>query len=358
MKSPPPLTCQQCGAEFEAGGRFCSACGQPITEPGFGKTEEDPSSGNETITWEEDISLLGNPLIIKQSFFVAGGAGLLMAFLMSFLFATTGEYGDILPVLFISAVGAAGLWVFMALIMVIFFGNRIRIRFTVDGKGALWETVDKRALGANRLAMVAGVLGRSPGTAGAGAVAASREKEFVSWTDVKAIEHDPRRHMIVLRSSWRPVMMLVCRPENFGRVNRFLEQRIMTEAEIGAGPVKRKALAKPLAKALLRTVAVTLASTPVFILARHPVELDVLVPLIMFCFALATVWMIPLFGWVVLGATAFLAVQIAWVGWSEVSMMYRWEQVGFFLAYVGLLWLAWFSWGAVRGRFLPPLLED
>lgn len=358
MKSPHLRACRHCGAEFAAGDRFCSACGLPITEPDRGKAKQAPGSGKARITWEEDISLLGNPLIIKQSFFVAGGAGLIMAFLMSFLLATGGEYEEIPSMLFISAVAAAGLWVFMALIMAVFFGNRIRIRFTLDGKGAQWETVDKRALAANRLAMVAGMLGRNPGVAGAGAVAASREIEFVSWTEVKSVAHDPRRHMIVLRGSWRPLMMLICRPENFGRVKGFLEQRIKIEPETAARPGKGKGLGKPLAKALLRTVAVTLASTPVFILGRYPVELDVLVPLIMFCFALATVWLIPLFGWVVLGATAFLAVRIAWVGWSEVSMMYRWEQAGFFLAYVGLLWLAWFSWGAVRGRILPPLLEE
>lgn len=302
--------------------------------------------------------MLTNPLIMRQTLLVAGGAGLLMAFLMSFIFAATGEFDAIPPILLVSALGALGLGLFMLLIMALFFGNRIRVRFTLDDKGALWETVDNRATIANRLAMLGGILGRSAATAGAGAAAAAREREFVPWKAVAHVKIDEGRRIITLRNSWRPVMMVVCLPDNFTAVSTHLRRMVRSPQESGGQPVKRKALARPLLCALGRTAAVSLASLPLFMLSNHPVELELFLPLLMFCFALATVWLIPLFGWVVLPMTVILAAQITWAAWGGFHHLYGWERLVLLWAYGGLGGLAWFSLRALRGRFLPPLLHD
>lgn len=306
----------------------------------------------ESISWEADIRLATNPLVVKQLMLVALGSGVLMAFLLTFILTTTGDFQDIPMMLLISLLAASGLGLLLLLVALVVFGNRIRIRFTVDDEGALWETVDKRARTLNRIAMVAGVLGRSPQAAGAGALAASREKEFVPWEDLSAIKRDERRRMITLRSSWRPVMMLVCLPSNYERVVRYVNERVVPAPET-AEPGR-----KPLGKALLRTALVTLAAAPLFTLSSYPFELDLLLPLILFMFALATVWLIPLFGYVVMGCAAILAVQVAWIGFAEFGYLYGYEQAAFFLTYAGLAYLAWLSWRSVRGRVRPPLMEE
>jgi hypothetical protein len=303
------------------------------------------------LSWETDIGLLTNPLIVRQMALVVAIAGLFMAFLLSFIFAMTGDFQDIPMILLISLLAAAGLGVLMLLVSLLFFGNRIRVRFTIDDRGALWETVDPRAVAGSRLAMVAGILGRSPQTAGAGALAAARESEYVEWDEVSAVEVNPRHRMVTLRGGWRPMMMLICLPDNYDRVAGHIG------GKVAPSPAVDKPRAKSLLKALLQTALVTLAVTPLFTLSTYPFELDLLLPLILFVFALATVWLIPLFGWVVIGCAALLAVQVTWIGISEFAYLYGSEQVAFFLTYVGLAYLAWLSRRALRGKMLSPLME-
>ncbi|HDP95509.1 MAG TPA: hypothetical protein ENN40_09145 [Candidatus Aminicenantes bacterium] len=308
-----------------------------------------------TISWESRVGLLTNPLVLKQTALTVIGAGLIMAFLLSFIMAVTGEFSSILPLLGASVLVAAGLGLLAAFIMLVFMGNRVRVRFTVSKDGILWQTVDKRVLGTNRLAVIAGVLGGSMQTAGAGALATSREKEFVAWNEIATMETNPKHLQIVLRNSWRPVMMVVCLPENFQMVVDYATQRIHpATAEDGA---PRKAVVKPIGRALLRSLAVSLTSAPVFMLNSSWIELDPFFPLLMFCFALATVWLIPFFGWVVLGAGAIVAAQVLSGGIFWFSVLDGGEQAVYVLAWAGLVWLAWFSIGALRGRFPPPLLE-
>ena len=310
------------------------------------------SEEGDALSWETDIGLLTNPLILRQMALVVVIAGLFMAFLLSFVFAMTGDFQDIPMILLISLLAAAGLGVLMLLVSLLFFRNRIRVRFTIDAEGALWETVDKRAVAGSRLAMVAGILGRSPQTAGAGALAAAREREYVEWDEVSAVEVNPRHRMITLRGSWRPLLMLICLPENYDRVASYVSTKV-TPAPAAA----TKPRVKPLGTALLRTALVTLAAAPLFTLSAYPFELDLLLPLILFVFALATVWLIPLFGWVVIGCAALLAVQVTWIGISVFTQLYGYEQVAFFLTYVGLAYLAWLSWRALHGKVLSPLME-
>jgi hypothetical protein len=306
----------------------------------------------ERICWETSISLLKNPLVIKQTALVVVSAGLFMALLLSFILALTGEFSGIPTMLLISFLAAAGLGAFMVLIMLVFFGGRFWVRFTVDEQGTLWESVDRRAKAANRLGMLAAVLGRSPQAAAASGLAAAREKEFVSWKEVSAMEQNRRQLMITLRNSWRPVMMLVCLPENYDRVLEYVAHRIVPK------PAAPGARAKPLGKAILRTALVALAVAPLFTLSSYPLELDILLPLIMFMFALATVWLVPLFGWVVIGCAVVLAVLVTVAGVSEFAYLYRAEQVAFLLSYVGLAYLLWFSWGSVRGKIRSLLMEE
>lgn len=345
--------CDQCNTPVPDGSRFCRNCGRPFLPPASN------GAGQETgFTWETNISLLTNPLILKQMVFVVVGAGLIMALLLSFILALTGEYGDIPMIWLISLFTTLGLGLLLCLVTLIFFGNRMRVRFTVDGKGILWETIDKRAKVASRLAILAGILGRSPQAAGAGTLAVAREKEFVRWQDLSAVTYNNGRRMMTLRNSWRPLMLVVCLPQNYGQVAAFVEEKVVS-APVGSTPRRLRPLGKgPLGKGLLRTLTVTLAAAPTITLSSYPFYLDIFLPLLMFLFALATVWLVPLFGWVVIGCAAILALQIAWIGIFEVSYLYGVEIIAILVSYAGLAYLVWFSWGALRGRIGSALMED
>ncbi len=364
MTGPREKFCEQCGARLKEGVRFCEQCGAQVqaasvppapSAPPVAKAVDAPAP-QAAVTWETGISLLGNPLIRKQLALVVIGSGAFMALLLSFLVAAGGDADQIPMMLRISLYVTLGLGLMLVLVSLVFFGNRVRVRFTVDENGALWETVDKRALTGNRLALLGSALQRSPQAGGAAMLAAAREREFVRWSDVAAAQADRRHLMITLRNSWRPVMLLVCTPENFDEIAALARSRAVAAPAVAAPgePAPRR---RPLRSGKGRTVLAALAATPLFMLPSFLYSFDIFLPLLTFLFALATVWLMPIFGWVVIGGVGVLAVQLAWLGAEEFDYMWGDEQVVFILAYVGLAYLAWFAWRSLRGRIIPPLLQ-
>lgn len=75
-------------------------------------------------------------------------------------------------------------------------------------------------------------------------------------------------------------------------------------------------------------------------------------------FSLATVWLIPFFGWVVMGCAVILALQVTLLGLSDAAYWGGYQQAALVLSYVGLAYLVWTSWRALRGSILPLLFED
>lgn len=377
MIGQSPRFCEQCGARLAEDVRFCEECGAavqplpaaavqppssaPVKEPRLPSagraSAETPGAPAAPLTWETHISLLGNPLIRKQLGIVVVVSGAFMALLLSFIVAATGDFYQIPMMLRVSLWVTVGLGALMVFVVLVFFGNRMRVRFTVDETGALWETVDKRAITGNRLALLGAALARSPQAGGAATLAAARQREFVRWRDVAEAEYDRRRRMITLRNSWRPIMLLVGTPENYDELAAIVRSRVVPTTEAGKTPPAATRRRRPLWGGVRRTLWVALAAAPLFMLTDFLYSFDLFLPLLTLLFALATVWLIPLFGWVVIGGAAILAVQISVLGLEEFSYMWAEEQVVFLLAYVGLAYLAWFSWRSVRGKIIPPLLE-
>jgi hypothetical protein len=306
---------------------------------------------NAALSWESDVSLLTNPLIVRQMALVVGGGGAIMATLLSFIFAATGEWEAIPPILAVAALVTVGLAVLMLTVTLVVFGGRIRVRYHVDRDGVTWETIDRRALRANRLAILAGILGRSPGVAGAGMLAQARSIEFVAWDDVHAADVDARRRSVTLRDAWRPVMLIVADAASF----EALRDRVAAHLAKRPPTARRRS---PLVPALARTLFIFLAHAPLFTLSTWAwYDFDLFLPIFSLAFALATAWLIPLFGYVMLPALALLAVQVLAAGPLSGAFRPDPDELALLtLTLAGLVSLAIFAWRAVRGRVLPPLL--
>ncbi len=311
---------------------------------------EEPAA--EATTWEKDITILSNPLILKQMFMVVAGSGLFMAFVLTVILAATGDYRDIPAMLLVSLLTASGLGLLLVMVTLIFFRNKTRVRFTIDDRGALWQTIDSRSKTASKLALIAGILGRNPAVAGAGALSISRETEFIRWKEIASATFNPGQKIITLNNSWRPVMMLVCLPNNYNQVTAFIKNKT------GEPVIAKKAKKGLPIKALLRTAIVTTASIPLFMLSAYPFELDIFMPLLLYLFALATVWLIPLFGWVVIAAAVILAVQITVTGFSEYYYLYGADQAAFIFSYPALVFLVIYSRAYLRGKISSLLMEN
>ncbi len=323
--------------------------------------EAEPSQ----LSWEIGIPLLTNPRMLKTVALVVVLSVLVVLLLVGVVIASQGEWGDILALAKIFALVGVGLFVLFVLVMGVVFGNRLRTRYTVDEDGIVQETVDKVGKVGSRLAVIAGVLGRSPGTTGAGLIAMSNEVAALSWGGAFRVDAVPRRHLLVFRNAWRPIMEVYCTPENFAAVEALVRERM--EERRTAERVEAKS---PLPRYLLHTVLVLAASFAVLV-AHDAFDLDVLVPMIMLAFALATVWLIPLFGYVVLLTNALILFAFVMVLLEERTSMFRrgetylhyevfsdadWGHL--VLALAGLAYLSWLSIRAVRGKLLSLLVRD
>ncbi len=193
---------------------------------GIVKIEKKKFSANEDkIIWEVRISLSTNPFILKQLGMMLLFPSLFMAMLLSFLLLVTGEPEGIPEILLASIAVVLGMGLLLLFIILLVFRNRFHVRFSIDAEGVLWEILDKLSKISSRLAVAAGLLDTSPLISATGIQALSREKEFISWKDVESAEYNQGRHMILLRNSWRPVMMLICSKENYGDVLDLVKQR-------------------------------------------------------------------------------------------------------------------------------------
>ncbi len=317
------------------------------------------------LVWEADAGLLTNPVMWEQWGTLLGGTALLMFLLLSFLMAVQGEWDAIPKVLGITLLGVGILALLLLFVVLVIFRNRFRVRFSLNEKGVWFETVDTCARAGGRLAALLGALGGHPIMAGAGLAGMSREREFASWRGIISAHYYPRGHSIGLRNRWRTVLFLACTPENYEQVAAFVRRRVAAAAATRTAPPRN-----PLPRLLARSALVVLAALPVFLLP-YPFELDLLIPLIMLCFALATVWLLPIFGWVVIACAAWLVVEVVVIGlevkesifasigtYRNFEILSTADWVALLLAAVGLAILVIYAWRAARGHIPSALSED
>jgi hypothetical protein len=320
---------------------------------------------NARLSWEFDIPLLTNPRMLRTFALGTALSVAVVVLLLGVVFGSQGDWEAVLTMAKIFALVGVGLFVLFVLVMGLVFGNRLRTRYTVDDEGIVQETVDKVGKVGSRLAVIAGILGRSPGTTGAGLIAMSHEVAALSWDGTFRVDAVARRHLLVFRNAWRPIMEVYCTPENFAAVQAHVGERMAHRRT-----AERVETKSPLSQYLLHTVLILVASFFV-LMAYHEFDLDVLVPMIMLAFALATLWLIPLFGYVVLLTNALILLAFAGELFEEsTSLFWRGEtylQYEVFsdadwahlvAALLALGYLSWLSIRAVRGKLLSLLVRD
>jgi len=321
-------------------------------------------SANKNIVWETDLRLFG-PEMLKGWSLAMVATWLVMMLILGIVFVAQGETENLPGLAGVLLAVTAGLWLFGFLVMALLFRGKYRVRYTVSDSGVRMDTLEQVAKKANRLAIVLGALSGKPGLLGAGLIGRSRESEGVEWDGAFRADLRPERQLIVFKGPWRSLLLLQCQADNYAVVAARVEQAMARH-----GTAKRVPARSPLPAYLLRTLGVALASLPIFGL-HEEYHLDVFLPLLMFCFALATVWLIPLFGWVVLGSLGFIAFSLAARLTETIPSFFdpgrsfpRFEILGsddwllLGVAGLGAAWLAWLSVGALRGRIQSALTAD
>jgi hypothetical protein len=321
-------------------------------------------SAKEKIVWETDLRLF-SPEMLKGWSLAMVATWVVMMLILGVVFLAQDEADALADMALVFLAVVAGLWALGFLVMALLFRGKFRVRYTASETGILMETLDTVAKKSNRLAIVLGALAGKPGLLGAGLINRSRETEGVEWDGAFRAVQRPERHLIVFKGSWRSLLLVQCLADNYARVAALVEREMSRH-----GTAQRVSGKSPLPAYLGRTVLVALASFPIFAL-HEEYDLDVFLPLLMFCFALATVWLIPLFGWVVMGCLGLIAFTVA-ASLAEVIPSYirpgetftrfsvmgseDWLLLG--LAWLGAAWLTWLSVGALRGHIQSALTAD
>lgn len=314
--------------------------------------------------WETNLPLFSRMMLTQWSLAIAATA-LLMAMLLGTVFAAQGEWDDLPPMLgMIGAVGG-GLWLFGILVMALLFRGRYRVRYTLSQQGLRCDTLDPVAKKTNRLAIGLGVLLGRGQLLGAGLIGASRESETVNWSGAFQARFDPIRHTVLMRNGWRTLLWVQCTPENYTEVAEQIARHMSRR-----NTASRLAKNSPLPAYLGRSLLVLLACAPLFPLAEE-YEVSLFLPILTLSFGLAMVWLINLFGWVVLGGLGLQIALVILAQFEERHSYFRpgevyqaYEVLGgndyelFLLSGMGAAILIWLCHGALRGRWLAALIAD
>jgi hypothetical protein len=317
------------------------------------------------ITWVIDVPLATNGYMLRTMLKITLGASLLVGAMVSFLLAVQGDWQLIPPLLQMFILGGVGFFLIAVLIMLVAFGNRFRMRFTVGADGVRCETLDPVAKIGNRGALIVGVMAGRTGASGNGLLSITQENQALNWAGMCHADFDSVRHTIALRNRWRILMMIYCLPENYDAV-RGLVSHCMTLHQTA----KRSTGKSPVGSYLLRTVMVVLACVPVFVLG-DVYDYDLFLPLLLMCFSIAMVWLVRHLAWVVLITSAMIVISMLTNALSmrqssffSVQSYRRFEVLSgdnwslTVLGMVGILYLLWLATQILRERVRPALEAD
>ena len=323
------------------------------------------SDRQQTQSWEIDVPLWTNPLIVGATARVFAFAAIGIASMLSLIFWVQGDTDAIGPIWLAFAAVGAGLFVLGLLIMALVFGNRLCCRFTIDSRGILFETIDRRAQRSNRLLILLGLLLRKPQALGTGLIATSQEVQSLHWRGAFCAEYLPRRQVVILKNRWRRLMLVYANADNYAAV----AARIAVEIE-RHGTATRVPLRSPLPRYLALSALVVVACVPLFGLVEE-FEISLMLPLLQLCFGLATVWLIGLFGYVLIAVDLLIAgavlldafsVQESWIRRGEHYTqwaVYSDQDWGLLLlSAIAMMVLGVLGWRAAHGKPPAMLMAD
>lgn len=322
------------------------------------------SATNPSLTWKTDLPLFSRVMLVQWSGAMLG-TGIAAMVILTTIFIGNGEWNGLGAMAMVIAAVIGALWVLGLSIMAVLFRGRFHVRYTLDDRGIRYESLESLVRGANRAAVVAGALARSPGVAGAGWLAASRESEEIRWKGAFKAVYRPGARVILLRNSWRTLMWVQCKPDNFELVAAAVEQHMARRQ-----PASRLGTRSTLPRYLLNTLIVSLGCVPLFSLAGE-FDTGLFMPVFIYCFALAMVWMIPLFAYAVIGGLGIEIVLLLadltelresslllgepYRGFEVISDS---EAVALMLACLGAALLILMSWRYLTGRSDSALIAD
>jgi hypothetical protein len=181
--------------------------------------------------WDVDVSILTNRFILLEVGRALTIAFLFAAVIISMIMLPSLMAGSI----FSAGIGTSGLgysmlmigllFLFTAVFIFFYYGNKYMLSYVVDEKGV--RTVTRKAQRsrnrtANILLILMGFLSHNPAVAGAGMMAAGGQDQSIRWNKVKKVTFHPKHHTIVLRGGYGARSVIFCPQDTYEPVSSFI----------------------------------------------------------------------------------------------------------------------------------------
>ena len=271
------------------------------------------------------------------------------------------------------AILGIGLYLFFLLIMVVFYGNRQALRFTLSDEGISYETINQRVERWNQ-SWVRRVLHGLMISSSSFKI--QQEAWQLYWRGAFRALVYPARHCIVLRNRWRTLMVVYCTPENFAVVRACIDAAMALH-----GTAHRVAGKSPLVVTVWQTVLFMIVILPIFKLVEL-LEVNGIFPVLIVGFGLAMIWLIPLIAWpvlvLVIGILGYIPIYLlqstdaTFYDFSNLQpnsfirhgdyphwqLLDGQEMTWIALGIAGIAYLIWLAAGFLRGRKISLMLSD
>lgn len=139
------------------------------------------------------------------------------------------SFRGIAPFLFYTLLLILVLLAFSYFIYALLMGGKYSVLFEMDQKGVSHLHLPrqfKKAEVIGALALLAGLVSRSPGAMGAGILALSNQSMHTEFKKVNSIKANPKNHVIKLRFSTLAHNQIYTAPEDFAFVLAFIEEQV------------------------------------------------------------------------------------------------------------------------------------
>ena len=191
-----------------------------------GQAAAECSKVPDPIAWTVDVPLLSTPVIVRQ---LAAVIAIPIAILAMLLIGLAWSEGDLdqLGAILRAVLGVlAILLVLMLAAILLVFNNRMRVNFEITEDGVRSRVIDGRARFGRVMAIVLGALSRTPAVVGAGLLAQSNSTRVTRWHDIRRIEVDPKRQIILLKGRLLTLDAVFCSSDNYPAVKRRIESNL------------------------------------------------------------------------------------------------------------------------------------
>ncbi len=316
---------------------------------------------SQKLSWRIKVPLVSNNLVFKSVTTFVVITGLVMSIFLGFIFIAIDEFDALIPMLSMIGIVTFGLWIFMQLIMLVLFGNTMKMYFQINKNGVKCNLESSVSRLGNRVSVILGFMARNPSVAGSGILAMSQESVQYDWDQIKSAKYYDKKQAISLRNSWRELIVVYATAENYEKTKKFVQSKIKKQDKKKINPVFLF---------IVRSFLVFLACLPLF-KTEFPIEIDLLISIIILTFSLATVWLIPLFGYVVIVGVIYVIGDIFVDGlrvyesslsfipaFSGFELLDETDWVALSLLSLGMLYLFIMSIRAIKGYDESALMKD